>query len=91
MANHANRCLQVTCNFTHPSAQALNRVYAAMSFRYRFPNDDMSLAIQNHAKRMYADAMNIRGGWIGHIDVNTSIRNNMAPDTSLNDHYTVRA
>jgi len=91
MANHANRCLQVTCNFTHPSAQTGNRVYPAATFRYSFPNDGMSLAIQNHAKRMYADANNIRGGWIGHIDVSTSIRNNIQPTHSLNDAYNIRA
>lgn len=91
MANHANRCLQVTCNFTHPSAQTGNRVYTAMTFRYSFPSDAMSLAIQNHAKRKYAVAMNIRSGWIGHIDVSTSIRNNMAANCYLNEQLTLRA
>ncbi len=83
MPNHANRCMQVTCNFTHPSKQS-TKTYSSEKYIYSFPNDALSESIKRHAKRMYAQDRDIRGGWIGHISITTSIRNNMKPDSDLN-------
>jgi len=62
-----------------------NRVYDSKTYIYIFPADDLTVTIQNHAKRMYAPAMKIRGGWIGQVTLKMSIRNNMRPTNHLNE------
>ena len=87
MPGHSGRCVKITCNFTHPSAQTGYRVYPPGSYTYLYQADNPAHRgeIERHAKRKYAADNNIRAGWIGFITTSDSIRNNVSPDSALNE------
>ncbi len=87
MPGHAGRCVKITCNFTHPSAQTGNRVYPSGSYTYSYEQDNVAVRreIERHAKRKYAAANQIRQMWIGFIQTTDSIRNNANADSALNE------
>lgn len=84
---HAGRCVKITCNFTHPSAQTNHRVYPARSYTYSYEADNVLVRrdIEKHAKRMYAAANRIRHMWIGLIDTTDQIKHNGRADTDVGD------
>lgn len=84
---HAGRCVKITCNFTHPSAQTDHRVYPSKSYTYEYEADVVAVrrAIEQHAKRKYASENGIRHMWIGFITTTDQIRHNGHADSDLGD------
>jgi hypothetical protein len=87
MPGHAGRCVKITCNFTHPSAQTGNRVYPSASYTYSYEADNVAVRrdIEKHAKRKYAAENRIRQMWIGFIQTSDQIRNNARSDSDLHE------
>ena len=85
MAKHSGRCVRITCNFTHPSAQTGNRIYPPQSYTYSYEQDDVGRRrdIERHAKRQYAQDNRLKPGWIGFIRTSDRILNSARADTEL--------
>ena len=84
---HAGRCVKVTCNFVHPSAQTGNRVYPSSSYTYLYEADNTLVRreIEKHAKGKYAADNQIKAGWIGFITTTDQMRFNTRPDSDLTE------
>ena len=84
---HNGRCVKITCNFTHPSAQTNYRVYPAASYTYSYEADHFPTrrAIEKHAKRKYAYENNIRKMWIGYIQTNDQMKFNAHADSDMGE------
>lgn len=85
---HAGRCIKITCNFSHPSAQTGHRVYQSNTYTYSYTADNVGTrrAIEKHAKRKYASDRNIRHMWIGFIHTTDQMRFNTHADSALNEN-----
>jgi hypothetical protein len=87
MPGHGGRCVKITCNFTHPSAQS-NRNFPSKSYTYKYEADNQTVrnAIEKHCKRKYAYEYRIKHWWIGYIQTNDRIRNQANADSDLNEN-----
>jgi len=87
--SHKGRCVKITCNFTHPSAQTGNRVYPAHSYIYSYEADNVVVRgqIEKHAKKKYASEERIRAGWMGFIATNDQMLFNKKADSDLTEVF----